>query len=623
MEWFPRSHGGRNVSSLRFCLGKNRSARKHSARQMQLLSWLTCFNMPTNTEIAEMLDMLSDLMELDGANKYKTIAVQKAARRVKATNFSIEEAAQKGELRDIPDIGERIAAKIDEFIATGKLQEIQDYLQTYPADLVRVMRVQGVGPKTARKVWEALGVSTLGEMETAARSGEIGSLPGLGKKSEENILKAIDRLRARGTRLLLGDVLPIAEEAVEALRQIPEARNVVYAGSVRRMRETVKDLDIIATATKPSALTNSFSMLPMVAEVVARGPTKSTIRTHTGLQVDLRVVPHSQFGSLLQHFTGSKEHNVALRERAITKGLKVSEYGVEETETGKLHECATEEEVYRLLGLDFVPPELRENNGEVEAAAEGRLPKLIDYGDLKGDMHIHTTWSEGEASIKEMALAAKERGLKYITVADHSQSMGMVQGLTPEKAEQQQKEIAKVNRELKGFHVFSGVELDVRADGTLDFPDDVLELFDFVTVSIHSGFSQSRKQITKRLRNAMENPHVRAIGHPTGRLINKRDPYNVDLGEIIDIAASTGTALEINAHYYRLDLDDIHARAAQEAGVKLVINSDAHRPWEMDMLRYGIATARRGWVRKETVLNTLPLARLKALLKKPKVMAKA
>lgn len=574
--------------------------------------------MPSNSEIAEMLDMLADLMELDGVNKFKTIAVQKAARRVKDSNFSMEEAARQGELETIPDIGERIAAKIEEFIDTGRLEEIQGYLDTYPADLVRIMRVQGVGPKTARKVWQELGVSSLDELETAARSGEIAALPGLGKKSAENILKAISRLRARSMRLLLGDVLPIAEESVEILRRIPQARNVAYAGSVRRMRETVKDLDIIATATKPSALTSRFCQLPMVAEVIGSGPTKCSVRTHTGLQVDLRVVPHSQFGSLLQHFTGSKEHNVALRELAIGKGLKVSEYGVEETETGELHECATEEEVYRLLGLAYIPPELRENNGEIEAAAEGRLPRLIDYGDLRGDMHVHTTWSEGDVSIKEMALAAKKRGLKYMTVSDHSQSMGMVQGLTPEKAERQLEEISAVNRELKGFHVFSGVELDVLADGSLDFPDEVLKLFDFVTASIHSGFNQSRKQLTIRLRSAAENPYVRVIGHPTGRLINKRDPYDVDVGEIIDMAARTGTALEINSHYYRLDLDSIHARAAQEAGVRLVISSDAHRPSELDMLRYGIATARRGWVTKQTVINTLPLARIKSLIQKPK-----
>lgn len=574
--------------------------------------------MTTNGQIAGMLDLLGDLMELDGVNKFKTIAVRNAARRVAQSNFSIEAAAAEDRLTEVPDIGGKIAAKIQEFIATGSLREIEDYLQTYPESLVEVMRLQGVGPRTARKLWEELGVTSLDELEAAAAADRISGLPGMGKKSQENILAAVGRLRARSTRLLLGDVLPLAEEAVAMLRKLPETIDVAYAGSVRRMRETVKDLDIIATAKKPEALTSRFATLPMVAEVIGQGPTKCSIRTHTGLQVDLRVVPRKQYGSLLQHFTGSKEHNVALRGLALTQELSVSEYGVEETRSGKLHECATEKVLYRLLGLDYIPPELRENNGEVEAAAAGNLPRLIEPRDLKGDLHLHSDWSDGDVSIKEMAEAAQTRGYKYMAVSDHTQSLGMVRGLTPEKVEKQIEEIKQVNKEMSGFHVFSSVEMDVRSDGALDFPDEVLARLDFVTVSIHSGFSQSREQIMARLASAMENPYVRAIGHPTGRLINKRDPYQVDIEGIIEMAARTGTALEINSHYYRLDLSDVHARAAQDAGVKLVINSDAHRAAEFDMLRYGVATARRGWVRKETVLNALPLGKLKALLAKPK-----
>jgi DNA polymerase (family 10) len=562
--------------------------------------------------------MLADLMELDAANKYATIAVRKGARRVAESNFSIEEAAARGSLTDIPDIGERIAAKIGEFIATGKLAEIEEYLKTYPADLVAIQKIQGVGPRTARKVWEELGVSSLAELETAARSGRIAQLPGMGTRTAENILKAIDRQRERGFRLLLGDVLPIAEEAVETLKKMPEARNVSYAGSVRRMKETVKDLDIIATATEPGALTGSFCRLPMVADVIGSGPTKCSIRTHTGLQVDLRVVPDDQFGNLLQHFTGSKEHNVALRELAISLGLKVSEYGVEETDTGRLHKCVTEEEVYRLLGLDYIPPELRENNGEIEAAAHGGLPHLIEDKDLKGDLHVHTSWSDGSASIMEMASHAQRLGHSYMAISDHTQSMGMVQGLTPRKLEEQLGEIGRVNGELEDFHIFASAEVDVRADGTLDLPDDSLAQLDFVTVSIHSGFNQSREQIMERLTAAMENPFVRAIGHPTGRLINERDPYDVDIGKIISLAARSGTALEINSHYRRLDLSDLNARAAQAAGVKLMINSDAHHPDQLALLRYGVATARRGWVEPADVLNTLSVSRLVKLLKKPK-----
>lgn len=577
--------------------------------------------MPANAEIATILQTLAELMELDGVNKFKFIAVQKAARRVAEANFSIEDRAAAGTLTGIPDIGKSIAAKIEEIAATGRLGELEEYFQKYPPALVEIERVQGVGPRTARKVWEELGVSTMAELETAARDGAIAGLPDMGQKSAGNIIRGIERLKARDKRLLLGEVLPVAEAAVAILKEIPEARNVTCAGSVRRMKETVKDLDIIATASDPGALTGVFRALPMVAEVIGSGPTKCSVRTHTGLQIDLRVVPDALFGNLLQHFTGSKEHNIALRELAISKGMKVSEYGVEETSTGKMHECLREEEVYALLGLNYIPPELREDNGEIEAAATGGLPRLIEAGDLKGDLHLHSDWSDGHATILQMALAAKEHGYQYIAVSDHSQSMGMVHGLTPDRAAAQSDEIAQLNQEIRGFHIFAGVELDVRADGTLDFPDEILARFDFVTVSIHSGFNQSRRQIMRRLRAAMENPYVRSIGHPTGRLINRREPYDVDMEELLATAARTGTALEINSHYHRLDLKDIHARAAQEAGVRLVINSDAHRPAELDMLRYGIATARRGWVRSGTVLNTLPLSALKVLLKKPKAPA--
>ncbi|MHB1361482.1 MAG: DNA polymerase/3'-5' exonuclease PolX [Thermoleophilia bacterium] len=574
--------------------------------------------MASNTEIAKILDTLAEMMELDEVNRFKVISVEKAAKRIAGLNYSVEERARAGALTEIPDIGKSIAAKIEEIVATGKLGELEEYFQKYPPALVEIERIQGVGPRTARKVWEELGVSTMAELEAAALDGSIAALPGMGQKSADNILKAIRRLRARGHRLLLGEVLPIAEESVATLMKVPEARNVTYAGSVRRMRETVKDLDIIATASAPEALTGVFCQLPMVAEVIGSGPTKCSVRTHTGLQIDLRVVPDGLYGNLLQHFTGSREHNVALRELAISRGLKVSEYGVEETGTGKVHECDTEEEVYALLGLDYIPPELREETGEIEAAAAGKLPRLIEAGDLKGDLHVHSDWSDGHATIEEMALAAQERGYKYLAISDHTQSLGMVEGLTPERLDGQLEEISRVNMRLKGFHVFASAEVDVRSDGALDFPDEYLARLDFVTVSIHSGFNQSRRQIMKRLSAAMENPYVRSIGHPTGRLINRREPYEVDIDKLIDMAARTGTALEINSHFQRLDLNDRHARMAQEAGVKLVINSDAHRPAHFDMLRYGIATARRGWIGAGTVLNTLTTAKLEKFLKRPK-----
>ncbi|MBI5870193.1 MAG: DNA polymerase/3'-5' exonuclease PolX [Actinobacteria bacterium] len=574
--------------------------------------------MATNAEIAQILETLAELMELDGVNKFRFIALQKAARRVSEANFSVSERAAAGTLTEIPDIGEKIAAKIEEIVASGRLGELEEYFQKYPPALIEMERVQGIGPRTARRVWEDLGVSNIAELEAAALDGSIASLPGLGEKSAENILKAIERLKVRSDRLLLGEVLPVAEEIAALLRQVPGAHNVTCAGSVRRMKETVKDVDIIATAADPEALTEAVGRLPMVADIIATGPTKCSVRTHAGLQVDLRVVPDSLYGNLLQHFTGSKEHNIALRERAISMGLKVSEYGVEETASGKVNECATEAEVYSFLGLDYIPPELREDSGELEAAAEGRLPHLIDDGDLKGDLHLHTDWSDGHASIMEMALAARERGYAYIAVSDHTQSLGMVQGLTPERLEKQLAEIARVNAELEDFRVFASAEVDVRSDCSLDLPDDSLAALDFVTVSIHSGFNQEKAQIMERLQAAMENPYVRSIGHPTGRLINRREPYEIEMEEIIAAAARTGTALEINAHFQRLDLNDIHARAAQAAGVKLVINSDAHRPAHLDLLRYGIATARRGWIEPGNVLNTMSASQLEKFLLKPK-----
>ena len=573
--------------------------------------------MMSNREIAATLDMLASMMELAGENKYKTIAVANGAARVAETNASIARIAAEGGLQELPGIGGKIAAKIEELLKTGRLKELEEYKKRFPSDLVFVQKMQGVGPKTARKIWEALGISSLDEFEAAARRGDIAGLPGLGEKAQDNILKAIGRFKSRSARVLLGEALPIAEEAVEILKGLPEARNVTYAGSVRRMKETVKDVDIIATATKPDVLTEAFSRQPMVAEVIGQGPTKCSIRTHTGLQIDLRVVPHDLYGNLLQHFTGSAAHNVALRELAISKDLKVSEYGVEETKTGKVHKCATEAEVYALLGLDYIPPELRENNGEIEAAARHRLPRLIEPGDIRGDMHVHSDWSDGQASIAGMAAAARELGHKYIAMSDHTQSMGMVRGLTPKKLEQQLKEIEELNLEFDDFHIFTSVECDVKADATLDLSDDLLARLDFVTASVHSGFGQGKKQIMKRIRAAMENPHVRAIGHPTGRLINKREPYEVDIDEIIELATRTGTALEINAHYSRLDLSDQNARAAQDAGCWLVINSDAHSAGGLE-LGYGVATARRGWVRRETVLNTRTTAQLMKLLRKPK-----
>lgn len=572
----------------------------------------------TNREIASALDLLADLMELDGANIYKIIAHRKAAHRVAEANYSIEELSRRGELTQLPDIGDKIAAKVTELVETGQIRELEEFFGRYPPELVEIQNIQGVGPRTARKLWEDLGIASLDELEAAARGGQVAPLPGLGPKAEQNIIHAIERYRARGGRLLLGEALPAATECMELLARLPDTTEVALAGSIRRMKETVKDVDIIASASDPGSLTQAFCHSPLAEEVIATGPTKCSIRTFTGTQVDLRVVPARLFGNLLQHFTGSREHNVALRELALSRGLKVSEYGVEETGSGTVHQCPTESDVYKLLGLDYIPPELRENNGELEAAMAGELPRLVEATDIKGDLHVHSTWSDGHAGIREMAGAARERGYQYIAISDHSQSLAVAGGLTPERLKEQLDEIGTLNAEMDDFHVFTSMEVDVKADGSLDLPDDDLAALDFVTVSIHSGFTQSREQIMTRLAAAMEKSFVRAIGHPTGRLINRRDPYEVDIEALIDGAARSGTVLEINAHYQRLDLCDLHARMAQEAGATLVINSDAHSPGDLGLLKYGVATARRGWIEPHTVLNTIPVDRLTALLKQPK-----
>ncbi len=573
--------------------------------------------MTTNEETAAALERLADMMELDGANFYKIAAHRKAARRIVESGEPVTRLAAEGRLTELPDIGEKIAAKITEMVEKGSIGELEAYEQRFPPGLLDLQRVEGIGPKTTRKIWEALGISSLDELEEAARDGSIAGLPGMGEKTAANIIRAVKRLRAMGDRIPLGEALPAAAAAAAALRRHPGAHDVTIAGSIRRMRETVKDVDIIATADDPGELTGYFATIDVAAETVASGPTKCAIRTHGGIQVDLRVVPDEAFGNLLQHFTGSREHNIALRERALSQGMKVSEYGVEDAD-GREHRCRTEEEVYQLLGLDYIPPELREDAGEIEAAAAGRLPRLVEESDIRGDLHLHSDWSDGRGSIREMAQAARARGLEYIAVADHSRSLAVARGLTPARLSRQLEEIAALNDELDGFHVFSGMEVDILADGFLDMPDDVLEELDFVTASIHSGFGQERDRIMARLRAAAENPFVRAIGHPTGRLIGRRGAYDVDMEELIELAAHTGTALEINSHYWRLDLRDRHARAAQEAGARLVINSDAHAPADAGSLHYGVATARRGWVRRESVLNTLTAGELAAVLSKPK-----
>jgi DNA polymerase (family X) len=567
--------------------------------------------LPSNAQLADQFELLADMLELDGADAFRLTAYRRAATRIRESAVPVAELALDGKATRLSGIGTTIQNKIIEFSETGDLSAIAKLRDKLPAGLVEVMHVPGLGPKTARKLHSELGVQSPADLRSAAESGLLAGLSGLGPKTEEKILKALSKPKAKVERkTLLGRVLPAVERAVEELREHPAAERVSEAGSVRRRCETVRDLDIIATASDPSALTTHFAALPWVAEVVARGSTKATVVSHDGLRFDLRVVPPESYGNLLQHFTGSKAHNVALREEAVGRRLSVSEYGVKNVATGDVFRAADEEELYAFLGYEWIPPELRENRGELASARNGSLPRLVELGDLAGDLHSHTDWSDGRGTLEEMVLAARALGRRYLAVCDHAKR------LKDGRLERQAEEIAALNERVRGIEVLSGVEVDIRADGSVDVEDEALAERAWVMASIHSGFDKPRAELTRRIATAMENPHVDCIGHPTGRKINRRDAYDVDFEALLEKAVETGTFLEINSQPDRLDLIDTHARAAAEAGVRIVISTDAHRVHELDYLGLGVAQARRGWLTADRIVNARPWREVRKLMKK-------
>jgi DNA polymerase (family X) len=570
--------------------------------------------LPSNAELAEEFELLADMLELDGADAFRLTAYRRAATRIRESAVPVAQLAQEGSATKLSGIGATIQNKILEYSETGDLAAVAKLREKLPAGLVEVMHVPGLGPKTAKKLHAELGIQSAADLRSAAEQGLLAGLPGLGPKTEEKIIKALSKPKAGQTepgRVLLGKVLPAVERAVAELREHPVAERVSEAGSVRRRCETVRDLDIIATASDPAALTSHFASLPWVAEVVARGSTKATVVSHDGLRFDLRVVPPESYGNLLQHFTGSKAHNVALREQAVGRKLSVSEYGVKNMETGEIFTATDEEELYEFLGYQWIPPELRENRGELAAAREGSLPRLVELEDVAGDLHSHTDWSDGRATLERMVATARELGRRYLAICDHAKR------LKDGRMERQAVEIAALNERVKGIQILSGVEVDIRADGSLDMPDETLAERDWVMASIHSGFDKPREELTRRLVAAMENPHVDCIGHPMGRKINRRDAYDVDYEAVLEKAIETGTFLEINSQPDRLDLTDNHARAAAEAGVMLAISTDAHRLHELENLRLGVAQARRGWVTADQIVNARPWREVRKLMKKP------
>jgi DNA polymerase (family 10) len=578
-----------------------------------------------NVEIAEALDELGDLNELDGAVVYRVVAYRQAAKAVRESAIAVEQLARQDRLTELQSVGKTIAEKIQTLLETGEIPASAKLKKKFPASLLELMRIPGLGPKTARKIYEELGISTLDELRRAAEEEKLRSVAGLGPKAEQNILAALatppadEPDRPVAGRRLLSEVLPLAERIVGELRAHPEAESVELAGSARRMTDTCKDLDIIATASEPRVLADALAGLDVTAEVRSVGDPGARIVTHNGVPVDLRVVAPRQFGNLLQHFTGSKQHNMALRDYAVRRGLHVSEYGIEDDSTGETTVCASEQEVYARLGLDYIEPELREGRGELEAARDHALPKLIEPADLKGDLHCHTVASDGRNTLEEMARAARKRGYKYLAVTDHSASFGFGNDVQPDELLRQVERIQKLNAGSKGFKLLAGSEVNINPDGSLDYEDEVLAALDWVIASVHSSFRMGEKKMTERILAAMENPYVDAIGHLTGRLILRRDPYPIDIERIVEHAAATGTMLEINGNPDRRDLTDSHAQLAADAGAMIVIDSDAHGTETLELIRFGVATARRGWLSAEQVANTRPLRELRKLQKRAAV----
>lgn len=568
-----------------------------------------------NTEIAKVFQDMADLLELKGENPFKIRAYQRAARAIEHLPKELEIMVEEGEdLQNIPGVGEAIAKKITELVTTGKLRVYEELKAEFPEGITALLEIPGIGPKTAKKLSTELGIKTVDELEQAIKEGKVAKLFRLGEKTAENILQQIQALRRKDQRIPIGEALPVVDEVLNALRTIPGVKNLTAAGSLRRFRETVGDIDLMGTADNPEEVIKAFVSLPQVRQVLAQGPTKASVILPGGLQADLRMVEHDSFGSLLQYFTGSKQHNIALRTKEQKKGLKLSEYGITDLSTNKLEKFATEEDFYHRLGLQYIPPEIREDQGEIELAEKGALPRLIEISDIKGDFHVHTKWSDGHDTIEAMARAAKALGYKFIAITDHSAGRGIAKGLNEERLRQQIEEIKQLNQKLGDFRILTGIEVDIRADGTIDLPDELLAELDVVIAAIHSAMTQSEEQITRRLLNAIENPHVDIIAHPTCRLIGEREPAAVDIEAVFKAALKHNKALEINAMPDRLDLKDTHIYRARELGVKLAIGTDAHSTAQLGFMRFGIGIARRGWCRAEDVLNTRPLEEVLAFL---------
>ncbi len=574
-----------------------------------------------NSEVAKILYEMALFLEMKDV-PFKPRAFEKAAHSIEALTKEVQDMYKEGgskALEDIPGVGKGIAERIEEAITSGRIKDYERLKKEMPVDVEGICAIEGVGPKMVKVFYQKLGIKTVKDLEKAARAGKIRKLPGFGEKTEKNILKGIEFLNMSGGRFLLGDVLPLIREIERRLKELREVKKIATCGSIRRWQETVGDGDILVVSSQPKPIMDFFVSMPEVIHVYGHGETKSAVKLKNGMDLDLRVVPEESFGAAYQYFTGNIDHNVALREIAIKKGYKLNEYGVYK---GKKQIAGrSEEEVYRVLGFDWIPPEMRTNTGEIELAKKHKLPKLINYDDLKGDLQTQTDWTDGANSIEEMAEAARKEGLEYIAITDHTKSLAMTGGADEKKLLKQMAYIDKINKKLKTksqkLKILKGAEVNILKDGTLDIEDEVLAKLDVVGASVHSHFNLSKTEMTKRMIRAMENPHVDIIFHPTGRIINRRKAYEIDIDEIIRHAKKTGTVLEANAYPDRLDLKDEHIRKCIDAGVKIAINSDAHSVLHIPYLEYGIAQARRGWAKKTDAINAWPLSKMLSYTKSP------
>jgi DNA polymerase (family X) len=562
-----------------------------------------------NLEVSFIFNQIADLLEIQGANPFRVRAYRRAATNIEGLADNIETLAVNGTLRNVPGIGEDLAAKIAEYIRTGTIEFYEKLKQEVPLGLVNIVEIPSVGPKTAKEIYDRFQVQTVDELEALCKTDRLLGVAGFKQKTLDNILKGIDIFRRRRGNYLLGKAIPIATQFCEYLKG--HAERVAYAGSLRRMKEIVHDVDILAASDNLEETMKAFLSMPVIESVLAQGGTKASVRIHDDLQVDLRVVDPKSWGAAMHYFTGSKAHNIRMRERAIKQGLKLNEYGL--FDANDIYVAGAEEsEIFEKLGLPFIPPVLREDWGEIEAAAQGRLPDIVELSDIRGDLHMHTSWSDGKYTTEEMVEAARKRGYKYVAITDHSKSLGVAGGLSDEDLMRHTDECRALNAKYRDIRVLAGTEVDIRQDGTLDYSDDLLAKLDFVVASVHSGFKQDRASLTMRVVRAMQNPHVRVIGHPTGRLLGDRDPYELDFDEIMKEAARTSTCLEVNSNFHRLDLNDTLCRKAREMGVHVIISTDSHNYDDLLNLPYGVATAQRGWIEKDRVLNARPVEEMLA-----------